>query len=258
LPASLNVLMLFVALLLAFPEQAVTAEGLRPPPAGAPGGAPSEFIAFDATELTAGFLRLAFGSDMQRFSEAEDRIHKFVHRVRFQISNHGRIDRSELYRRVLNDFSTQVPELDLAVVDSSVAPDVIVRLVDAKDFNSTLAAALGNGTASEFIKQTNPRCTTRSRADDKGRILRADVFIVVDQGNDTFLDCAYHETLHAFGLMNHADDIPWTTLNQNRKVGYLSVYDRAMLQILYDRTIRPGATRAEVQAVLSRMTIGSE
>jgi len=47
-------------------------------------------------------------------------------------------------------------------------------------------------------------------------------------GTDIFLDCAYHETLHALGLMNHADDIPWTTLNQRRSVGYLSVYDRAM------------------------------
>ena len=75
-------------------------------------------------------------------------------------------------------------------------------------------------------------------------------------GKDTFLDCAYHETLHAFGLMNHADDIPWTTLNQNRKVGYLSIYDRAMLQLLYDPRLRAGMRRSEVELLLPAIIRG--
>ena len=161
-----------------------------------------------------------------------------------------------MYKRVLDDFVLRVPRIDASVVDTSIPPDVIVRLVDSKDFMPTLAAALGNSTASTFINQTNPRCTTRSRADENGLILRADIFIVVDQGNGAFLDCAYHETLHAFGLMNHADDIPWTTLNQNRSVGYLSVYDRAMLQMLYDPSLRAGMTRSEVQVLLPAIIRG--
>ena len=143
-----------------------------------------------------------------------------------------------------------VPSVEIVLVDSAIAPDIIVRLVDKNDFTATLAAALGSRTAKEFISQTNPRCTTRSRANKDGEILRADVFIVVDQGNDIFLDCAYHETLHALGLMNHADNIPWTTLNQKRKVGYLSVYDSLMLKILYSRKIRAGMSRTEVKLLL--------
>jgi hypothetical protein len=195
---------------------------------------------------------------MQSLGESEDRIHKFDHRVRFRISNTGRIDRTEIYQSVLEDLLFHVDKVDAAVVDTSTAPDVIVRLVDTKDFVSTLTAALGGSTASSFISQTNPRCTTRSRTDENGVILRADVFIVVDQGNDNFLDCAYHETLHAFGLMNHANDLPWTTLNQNRKVGYLSIYDRAMLQMLYDPKIRAGMTRSEVQSLLPEILRGLE
>jgi hypothetical protein len=227
-----------------------SAEQIRPPPIGAPKGAPPEYTRFDPAELETGFLRLAFGSDMQRFSESEDRVHKFDHQVRFHITNTATKDRSDSYLRVLDDFSVRVPRIDVAAVDASVPPDVIVRLLDSKDFASTLAGALGKGTARDFIDQTNPRCTTRSRAGEKGGILRADIFIVVDKGNDVFLDCAYHETLHALGLMNHADDIPWTTLNQNRRVGYLSVYDLTMLQMLYDRRIRAGMGRAEVETIL--------
>jgi hypothetical protein len=161
-----------------------------------------------------------------------------------------------MYRHVLDDFVLRVPRIDAAVVDAATPPDVIVRLVDGKDLMPTLAAALGTSTASSFINQTHPRCTTRSRTDQNGLILRADIFIVVDQGNAAFLDCAYHETLHAFGLMNHADDIPWTTLNQNRSVGYLSVYDRAMLQMLYDPKLQPGMTRSEVQVALPAVIRG--
>ena len=235
----------------------MAASGMRPPPVGASSGAPREYTTFDGSELTLGFLRLAFGSDMQRLGDSDDRIHKFDHRVRFRISNTGRIDRSEMYKRVLDDFVLDA-KIDAAVVDTSTAPDVIVRLIDTKDFVPTLAAALGGSTASTFISQTNPRCTTRSRTDENGLILRADVFIVVDQGKDTFLDCAYHETLHAFGLMNHADDIPWTTLNQNRKVGYLSIYDRAMLQLLYDPRLRAGMRRSEVELLLPAIIRGLE
>src|SRR5664279_5197686 len=236
--------------LTSFSEPGLAASNLRPPPVGAPSAAPREYTRFDERELTMGFMRLAFGSDMQRLGGGEDRIHKFDHRVRFHISSTGRVDRSDMYRRVLDDFVLRVPRIDASVVDASTPPDVIVRLVDSKDFMPTLAAALGNSTASTFINQTHPRCTTRSRTDQNGLILRADIFIVVDQGNAAFLDCAYHETLHAFGLMNHADDIPWTTLNQNRSVGYLSVYDLSLIQMLYDPKLKAGMTRPEVQGLL--------
>ena len=241
---------------IAYSEQGMAASRMRLAPVGAPSGAPREYTAFDESDLTSGFLRLAFGSDMQRLGESDDRIRKFDHRIAFRISNSGRVDRSEMYKRVLEDFIVRVPRIDAAVVDTSTAPDVIVRLVDAKDFVSALAAALGDSTASAFINQTNPRCTTRSRADERGHLLRADIFIVVDRGTDIFLDCAYHETLHALGLMNHADDIPWTTLNQGRSVGYLSVYDRAMLQMLYDPKIRAGMSRFDVQMLLPQIIQG--
>jgi hypothetical protein len=89
---------------------------------------------------------------------------------------------------------------------------------------------------------------TRSRPD--GTIDYSNVFVIVDQGEDVFLNCAYHETLHAFGLLNHADANPWTTLNQNRSVGYLTVYDRLLLTILYDPAVKPGMTKAEMKNVL--------
>ena len=91
--------------------------------------------------------------------------------------------------------------------------------------------------------------SVKSTAD--GKIVHSVSFIIVDKGEDVFLDCAYHELLHAFGLSNHDPHNPWTTLNQNRMVGYLTVYDRSLLTLLYDPHITPGMTRRQVHAMLA-------
>jgi hypothetical protein len=90
--------------------------------------------------------------------------------------------------------------------------------------------------------------SVKSTAD--GKILHSVSFIIVDKGEDVFLDCAYHELLHALGLSNHDQHNPWTTLNQNRMVGYLTVYDRDLLTLLYDPRIEPGMTARHVRGVL--------
>ena len=56
--------------------------------------------------------------------------------------------------------------------------------------------------------------------------------------------------LHAFGLSNHDQHNPWTTLNQNRLVGYLTTYDRSLLALLYDPRIKPGMTIRHARAIL--------
>jgi hypothetical protein len=83
--------------------------------------------------------------------------------------------------------------------------------------------------------------------------VRAVSFVIVDKGDTIFRDCAYHEMLHAFGLSNHDQRNPWTTLNQNRIVGYLSVYDRAMLTLLYDPRLKAGMSRTEVDRLLPKL-----
>jgi hypothetical protein len=60
--------------------------------------------------------------------------------------------------------------------------------------------------------------------------------------------------LHAFGLSNHDQRNPWTTLNQKRMVGYLTVYDRALLTLLYNPRISPGMTVRQARSVLPEIS----
>ncbi len=228
---------------------ALAASDRQPPPPGAFGDAPPQFTRFTARELANGFLKLAFGSDLHIGGRANV-IRRFDHPVRVRVIAGGGVSRADAYKRVLADFAQQVPNIRASIVEEDAPADITVRLIDEKHFFDAMAEALGRATARAFVKKTNPQCMTSVNSSAAGAIIKVESFIIVDQGDDVFLDCAYHETLHMFGLSNHDQRNPWTTLNQARMVGYLSVYDRGLLSILYDPRIAPGMTRAQVQAAL--------
>ena len=224
------------------------ASGRRPAPAEAPAGAPAEFTTFTDTELMRGFMALAFGSDM-RLGRKSAGIRKFDRSISLAIAA-GSGPRADRYRSVIEELSSKVAGLNAKVIADAERADVLVWLIDEKDFVPAMTSAFGQKVASAFVRKTDPQCMTQTRSEPDGKIDHANIFVIVDQGEDVFLNCAYHETLHAFGLLNHADANPWTALNQNRSVGYLTVYDRLLLTILYDPAVKHGVTKAEIKRVL--------
>ena len=240
---------LFVLLALAGATAAFAASDKRPAPAASFRGAPAEYTRFTAPELTRGLLALAFGSDLHVGAPATG-LRRFDHPIRAHVLGGGSVDRKAAMERVLREFAAKVPPLQLAVVPDVEKADIEVRLIDEKEFATALRAAFGARVAGDFIRRTDPQCMTSVTSGPDGAIDHAISFVIVDKGTDVFLDCAYHEPLHAFGLSNHDQHNPWTTLNQNRMVGYLTVYDRTLLTLLYDPRIRPGMSRAQVRKVL--------
>lgn len=231
---------------------ALAASGKQPAPEGAFRGAPAQYTHFSAAELQRGFLALAFGSDL-RIGARPRGIRRFDRPIHARVMAAGSVDRGAAMQRVIEEYARKVPALRLSVADGNTPVDVEVRLIDEKNFKAELTAAFGARIANDFVARTDPQCMTSVKSDANGDIVRAVSFIIVDQGEDVFLDCAYHELLHALGLSDHDQRNQWTTLNQNRMVGYLTVYDRALLTLLYDSRIAPGMTRRRVQAVLPRV-----
>jgi hypothetical protein len=230
---------------------ASAASDQQPPPAGAPADAPPQYTQFTATELERGFFALAFGSDL-RIGARPLGIRRFDHPIRVRVVGSGGVDRRIEMSRVIETYAREVPALQL-VESMADGADIELRLIDEKDFRSALQAAFGAKIAKAFVARTDPQCMTSVKSTADGIIVHSVSFIIVDKGEDVFLDCAYHELLHAFGLSNHDQHNPWTTLNQNRMVGYLSVYDRSLLTLLYDARVRPGMTARQVRAVLPRL-----
>jgi hypothetical protein len=236
-------------LILALPLDAFAASGREPPPPGALPDAPPQYTQFTSAELERGFMALAFGSDL-RIGVRPRGIRRFDHPIRARVISSGSIGRGGEMARVIGDYARQVPNLKLTIVNDNEPADIDLRLIDEKDFYAALEAAFGAKVARTFIARTNPQCMTSVKSSAVGDIVRSVSFIIVDKGDNVFFDCAYHELLHAFGLSNHDQRNPWTTLNQKRMVGYLSVYDRSLLTVLYDPRLKPGMTPAQARAIL--------
>jgi len=227
---------------------ALAASGKQPAPVGAFEGAPPQYTQFSTAELSRGFLALAFGSDL-RIGARPTGIRRFDHPIRARVIGGGTVDRRAAMAQVIGDYARAVPGLHLSETTSDAA-DIELRLIDEKDFQSALETAFGAEIAGAFVTRTDPQCMTSVKSTADGKIVHSVSFIIVDKGDDVFLDCAFHELLHAFGLSNHDQRNPWTTLNQKRMVGYLTVYDRALLTLLYDPQIEPGMTIRQARTVL--------
>ena len=236
-------------ILIALSTASYAASGRQPAPASALAGAPAEYTSFSVAELQRGFFALAFGSDL-RIGARPRGIRRFDHPIRVSVIAAGSVDRSAAMARVIDDYARQMPSLQLSLATGSAPAEVELRLIDERNFKSALQAAFGVQVTAAFIARTDPQCMTSVKSSADGAIVRSVSFIIVDKGEAVFLDCAYHELLHAFGLSNHDQRNPWTTLNQKRMVGYLTVYDRALLTILYAPRVTPGLTAERARAVL--------
>ena len=237
-----------IALLVLSGVAALAASHKQPPPPGAFRGAPAQFTQFTTRELARGFFALAFGSDM-RIGARPLGLRRFDHPIHVAVIG-GSADRSAAMKRVIEDYSRQVPNLQLSLAPAGAPADIEVRLINQRDFRPALRTTFGAQVTAELIARLNPQCITKLESAVDGHIIRAVSFVIVDKGEREFLDCAYHELLHAFGLSNHDQRNPWTTLNQTRSVGYLTVYDRALLTILYDPRVKPGMAAGEAEKVL--------
>src|SRR5437588_543741 len=74
--------------------------------------------------------------------------------------------------------------------------------------------------------------------------------VVADAGEFVFYDCIYEELLQSLGPINDDTTVPWSMFNDDVQMGFFDLYDQYLLNILYDRRIRPGMTRTEVGALL--------
>lgn len=206
---------------------------------------------FSDAEITEGFLKTALGAEY-RVAGSVDRIRKYDGPVRVYIDNRARPDRRAQVAEVVADIRARVNNLDIAMTDRRSAANVLVTLVHDRDLSRTIRQFYGQERGRKIQRSLEPQCLSGFRKDSKYRIVRSDVILVVDAGDFVFYDCAYEELLQALGPINDVD-IPWTMFNDDVQMGFFDIYDQYLLNILYDRRIRPGMTRAEIEAVLPQV-----
>lgn len=208
----------------------------------------AEKKSFTDAEIVDGFFKTAFGAEYHLAGRV-DRIRKFDGPVRV-FAETDRADRKAQLAKVVTDIGTRVQHLDIAMTDTAEAANVRVKLVRDRDLYRTISSFYGAEKAREIRTSLDPQCLSGFRKNDQFEIEHSDVILTVDNGDFTFLDCAYEELLQSLGPINDTASVPWTMFNDNVSMGYFDVYDQYILNLLYDPRIRPGMTVLEVRSVL--------
>jgi hypothetical protein len=204
---------------------------------------------FTDSEIADGFFRVAFGAEYHLAGRV-DRIRKYDRPVRVFAGGVSRPDRKAQLARVVADIAGRIAHLDIAMADSSDGANVVVTLVRDRDLFRTIRSFYGEERAREIRKSLDPQCLSGFRKSETFEIEHSDVILTVDNGDFTFLDCAYEELLQSLGPINDTSAVPWTMFNDKVSMGFFDVYDQYLLNILYDPRIKAGMTMAEVEAVL--------
>jgi hypothetical protein len=204
---------------------------------------------FTDGEITDGFFKTAFGAEFQLAGRV-DRIRKYDTPVRVFADTAKRPDRKAQLAKVVADIGQRIQHLDIAMADSSDDANIVVNLVRDRDLNSTITKFYGSERAREIRSSLDPQCLSGFRKNEQFEIEHSDVILTVDNGDFTFLDCAYEELLQSLGPINDTSSVPWTMFNDQVSMGFFDVYDQYILNILYDPRIKTGMTIAEVRAVL--------
>ena len=204
---------------------------------------------FTDAEISDGFFKVTFGAEFH-IAGGVDRIRKYDGPIRIYVDNRAQPDRSAQVAEVVTDIRARIRDLDITMTGKRSEAQIIVSLVRDRDLAHAIRALYGIDRARRIQRSLEPQCLSGFRKDDNSRILHSDVLIVADAGDFVFYDCIYEELLQSLGPINDDTTVPWTMFNDDVQMGYFDVYDQYLLNILYDRRIRPGMTRAEVEALL--------
>jgi hypothetical protein len=203
---------------------------------------------FTDGQIADGFFKTAFGAEYHLAGRV-DRIRKYERPVRVFADGNGAERKAQL-AKVVADIGRRVQHLDIAMAENSEGANVVVKLVRDRDLHRTITTFYGSERAGEIKTSLDPQCLSGFRKNDNYEIEHSDVILTIDNGDFTFLDCAYEELLQSLGPINDTTSVPWTMFNDNVSMGFFDVYDQYILNVLYDPRIKAGMTVAEVESVL--------
>jgi hypothetical protein len=208
---------------------------------------------FTDSEIIDGFLKTAFGAEYHLAGRV-DRIRKYQMPVRV-FADGNRSDRKAQVVKIVADIAKRVQHLDIAMVETGDAANVLIKLVRDRDLNRTITKFYGSERAREIRGSLDPQCLSGFRKNEKFEIEHSDVILTVDNGDFIFLDCAYEELLQSLGPINDTASVPWTMFNDNVSMGFFGIYDQYILNLLYDPRIKAGMTVAEVKEALPAVLV---
>ncbi|UOM35825.1 DUF2927 domain-containing protein [Acuticoccus sp. I52.16.1] len=221
--------------------------------AGALLGAPARGTAqtpYGDAELIDGFMLTVFGAEdgnTLRDLEAASVVKKFTGPVGYTIVNGASSNYAASVRAFLADLSDAVEGLTIAQALSPETAQMVIYLIDRRDYIPTIRAKVWPGIDTAFLEIN--ACSAVIAARRTG-IEQAFVFLVADEGFTPLAHCMVEEISQSLGPANDSDDLPDSIFNDSSDVNVFGVFDWYILNMLYDPRVQAGMRIDEVAAIL--------
>lgn len=209
---------------------------------------------FTDQDLIDGFVRTVFGAEYEAPADALLVVKKFTRPIRIRVEaipsdtfpEAQARQRARDAERIIRLLAARVPNANIAIVDRLSRANVLVAITDRRHYMS-VGDVLLRGNAG-FMRNTT--CAGVPAWFPNYAMERAVTIIPGDLDSRQFASCVSEETLQVLGPVNDDDTLEFSTFNDRNDLGGFPLFDQMILNMLYDRRIRPGMTEAQVRAVL--------
>ena len=209
--------------------------------------------AYSDDQLIDGFVRTVFGAEApsQQRMRNLGRVKKFGGRIRVHVINLADEDRRAEVMRFLKVLSVSVKNLSMTPTKSKHRAQMIVFLVNRRDYKSVIDETLaGMPAASKSSLLKRSACSAVTGGRNGVRLDRSFVYIVADEGRSTFRHCMVEEITQSLGPVNDDWHLSASIYNDSSRVNSFGIFDWYILNMLYDHRVKAGMTPTEVRKVL--------
>ncbi len=203
---------------------------------------------YSMEELIAGFNKTVFGLEYRAWSWQPYLVKKYKGPVRFHISNLARKNRKPAITDFIRTINRQIYGLTAEVVERPEDANYKIYVVDRTQY----ADVVRNRVYKDPDVDVPGRCLVRVVSGRKG-ISRSAAVIVSDEGDFLFKRCVVEEILQGLGPMNDDESLSHSVFNDRSRHSRFTTFDKYILNMLYDRRIKPGMSPEQVKPLLPRI-----
>lgn len=196
-------------------------------------------------QLITAFNATVFGAEYSSWGWHTRVVKKYVKPVRVYIDNRASRDRSRAVARFVSSLSRSIRGINIRVVNDRRKANFTIYVVDRKAYKDVVR----NEVYRQRSMNVPGRCLVRVVSAPSG-IRRSDAVIVSDEGEFLFKRCLVEEILQGLGPVNDNSSLKYSVFNDTSKHTSFTKHDRYILNMLYDKRIRPGMSRNETSKVL--------
>jgi len=221
-------------------------------PAKSGGGLTPEDVAatFSDEELIDGFLRTVYGAEGSEPGLDTTRLNKFTGPVRVWIETDAVVDRRDRVERFIRILDRVINNLDIRMAKKREDANMEIFLVNRSQYTKVIRDNLKDEIDTRFLEENH--CSAVTSGTPKGVLKRATVFIAASEMWPDFRHCMVEEITQTLGPVNDDPTLVYSIYNDSSTVPGFGIFDWYILNMLYDRRVKPGMTADEVTPVLPR------